>query len=150
MIGYASALLTGVLLVHLALDGGPLWAMILLTIIGFFPRGALVRYREWYGCQPDKPNTGLRLTAEEVAQGILARESEPVKYSVLDPAAFAEDGGPSIAERMNTILRKSGFHRADNKRVTERGAMGGWDQMRSRLVGDADGRPMLYVFSRHA
>jgi hypothetical protein len=110
------------------------------------PRGALVRYREWYGCQPDKPNIGLRLTAEEVAHGILARESEPIKYSVLDPAAFAEDGGPSIAERINTVLRKSGFHRADNKRVTERGAMGGWDQMRSRLVGDADGRPMLYVF----
>jgi hypothetical protein len=25
--------------------------------------------------------------------------------------------------------------------------MGGWDQMRSRLVGDGDGRPMLVVFS---
>jgi hypothetical protein len=24
--------------------------------------------------------------------------------------------------------------------------MGGWDQMRSRLVGDGDGRPMLVVF----
>jgi hypothetical protein len=110
------------------------------------PRGALVRYREWYGCQQGQPNTGLRLTAEEVAQGILARETEPIKFSVLDPAAFAEGGGPSIAERMNTILRQKGFHRADNKRVTERGAMGGWDQMRARMVGDADGRPMLYVF----
>ena len=111
---------------------------------GILPRGALVRYREWYGSSA--PNVGQRLTAEEVAHGILSRESEPIKYSVLDPAAFAEDGGPSIAERMNAVLRQKSFHRADNKRVTERGAMGGWDQMRARMVGDADGRPMLYVF----
>ena len=110
------------------------------------PRGAIVRYREWYVAAG--PNLGLRLTAEQVASGILERDrGDKIKYSVLDPSAFAEDGGPSIAERMNTVLRQSGFHRADNKRVTERGAMGGWDQMRARLVGDGDGRPMLYVFS---
>lgn len=107
------------------------------------PRGAIIRYREWYGC--GQPNVGLRLTAEEVAQGIKEREKEKITYSVLDPAAFAQDGGPSIAERMG--MQKVHFSRADNKRVTDRGAMGGWDQMRSRLVGDADGRPMLYVFS---
>ena len=107
------------------------------------PRGALVRYREWYGAS--SPNVGLRLTAEEVALGIKQRETEKIKYGVIDPAAFAQDGGPSIGERM----AKAGvvFSRADNKRVTERGAMGGWDQMRSRLVGDADGRPMMFVFS---
>ena len=38
------------------------------------PRGAMVRYREWYGCKPDKPNTGIKLTAEEVGQGIMERE----------------------------------------------------------------------------
>ena len=109
------------------------------------PRGALVRYREWYGATG--PNVGLRLTAEEVASGIKQRDgADNIKYSVLDPAAFASDGGPSIAERL-MASSKLDFHRADNKRVTERGAMGGWDQMRSRLVGDADGRPMLYVFS---
>jgi hypothetical protein len=40
------------------------------------PRGALVRYREWYG-STGKPNEGLRMTAEEVArvrQEIAARE----------------------------------------------------------------------------
>lgn len=107
------------------------------------PRGALVRYREWYGASA--PNTGLKLTAEEVARGIKAKEAgETISYGVLDPAAFAVDGGPSIAERM----AKEGvfFRPADNKRVTQRGAMGGWDQMRARMKGDADGRPMLYVF----
>lgn len=113
------------------------------------PRGALVRYAEWYG-------TGAKLTAEAVADGILAREAKRgetrqdvpgrprVVYGVLDPSAFAEDGGPSIAERMARAGVQ--FRPADNKRVAQRGAMGGWDQMRSRLVGDADGNPMMVVF----
>lgn len=110
------------------------------------PRGAIVRYREWYGCQPGKPNTGLKLTAEQVAEGIKDRErGETIIYGALDPAAFAEDGGPSLAERMARL--GVFWNRADNKRVAQRGAMGGWDQMRSRLVGDDDGRPMIACFS---
>lgn len=108
------------------------------------PRGSIVRYREWYG--KSAPNIGLRLTADQVAAGIKEREQpeEKIAYSVIDPAAFAQDGGPSIGERLSV----AGLHftKADNKRVTERGAIGGWDQMRSRLVGQ-DGVPMLYVFS---
>ena len=103
------------------------------------PKNALVRYREWYGAKA--PNVGIKLTAEQVGQGIRDRESESINYYIADPAIFAEDGGPSIAERM-----KIPFRRADNKRVSSRGAMGGWDQMRNRMVGE-DGRPMLYVFS---
>jgi hypothetical protein len=64
---------------------------------------------------------------------------------VLDPATFAVDGGPSIAERMGKI--GAHFGRADNKRVAQMGALGGWDQMRARLKGDGDGRPMIYTFS---
>jgi hypothetical protein len=108
------------------------------------PRGALVRYREWYGSN-GKPNEGLKLTAEQVADGIKARETgDTIAYGVLDPAAFAEDGGPSIAERM----RRQGVHfrPADNKRVPQAGAMGGWDQMRARILGDEVG-PQLVVFS---
>jgi hypothetical protein len=107
------------------------------------PRGALVRYREWYGASA--PNVGLKLTAEEVARGIKAKEAgDTIAYGVLDPAAFAVDGGPSIAERM--MKEGVAFRRADNKRVSQRGAMGGWDQMRARMKGGEDGRPMLYVF----
>jgi len=107
------------------------------------PRGAIVRYREWYGASA--PNVGLKLTAEQVAEGIKSREAgETISYGVLDPAAFAQDGGPSIAERMAA----SGvyFRPADNKRVARDGAMGGWDMMRQRLRGE-DGKAMLYVFS---
>lgn len=108
------------------------------------PRGCLVRYREWYG-------TGGKLTAEEVADGIMQREAKdvPMAYGVLDPSAFAQDGGPSIAERMHARGRMTDrqllFRPADNKRVAQRGAMGGWDQMRARMKG-ADGRPMVVCF----
>jgi len=115
---------------------------------GIIPRGAMIRYREWYGCKPGEPNVGLKLTAEEVGRGILEREKgDKIVYGVLDPAAFAEDGGPSIAERMALATSyKVNFRPADNARVSQRGAMGGWDQMRARLKGVGE-RPMLYVFS---
>lgn len=122
----------------------------------WLPRGALVRYREWYGAKKDEngrtlPNVGLKLTAEKVGQGIKDREQEGEVYlGVLDPAAFSQDGGPSIHERMS----RSGifFRPADNSRVAKRGAMGGWDQLRARLEGEDFGephgqRPMLYCFS---
>lgn len=117
------------------------------------PRGAMVRYREWYGVG------GARLTAEEVAAGILERERDGgdtrghdpwdfsharIAYGVLDPSAFAEAGGPSLAERM----AKAGvrFNPADNTRVRVGGAISGWDQMRSRLKGDDKGDPMVFTF----
>lgn len=111
---------------------------------GVIPRGALVRYREWYGASA--PNVGLKLTAEQVADGIKQRMAvgERIAISVADPAIFAENGGPSIAERMGA--RGVHWTPGDNKRVAQAGAIGGWDQIRARLVG-ADGRPMLYSFS---
>ena len=109
------------------------------------PRGALLRTLEWYGST--KPNVGLKLPAEKVGEGLAALYDGPTIGNVLDPAAFASDGGPTIAERlMQGAKRKIVFRGADNKRVAARGAMGGWDQMRSRMIG-IDGRPMLACFS---
>lgn len=109
-------------------------------------RGALVRYKEWYGSSA--PNVGLKLTAEQVAAGIIERDgADAITYSVADPAIFSRDGGPSIAERMAVATQNKIMWRpADNKRVSQKGAMGGWDQMRARLVGE-DGQPMIYTFS---
>lgn len=110
------------------------------------PRGCLVRYREWYGAK--KPNEGLKMHADAVARGILEREkADPVKpsYRVIDPATFSEDGGESIAQAM--AREKVSCRPADNARVSARGAMGGWDQMRGRLVGDEEGRAMIVAFS---
>ena len=113
------------------------------------PRGCLVCYRSWYGMISGQPNVGIKLTAEEVGKGIHEREkNETISYGVLDPSAFIADGGPSIAERMGTGTEgKIWFRKADNKRVRWGGAMGGWDVMRHRLVGDAEGRPMMVFFA---
>ena len=103
---------------------------------GIIPKGALVRYREWYGA--NGPNVGLKLTAEQVATGIVERSGkEEYRRNVADPAIFIRDGGPSIGERM----RKKGvsFWPADNKRIP------GWDQTRNRMLGEDD-RPMVYCF----
>jgi len=118
------------------------------------PRGALVRYRELYTAA--SPNVGLRMTSEELADKIRMMEMLPsrhgeraqyetIGYRVADPAIFASDGGPSIGERMamKQVLQRP----ADNTRVGKSGAMGGWDQMRVRIDGEDEKRPMLVVFS---
>ncbi len=107
---------------------------------GRIPKGAMVRYREWYGSSG--PNVGLKLTAESVGAGIKAKEhGDNISYGVADPAIFTKDGGPSIADRMVLYWRH-----ADNKRVASKGHVGGWDQMRQRMQGE-DGRPMIYCFT---
>jgi hypothetical protein len=131
----------------------------------YLPRGAIVRYREDYGASA--PGRGLKLSAEAVADRIISRErGEALGYGVLDPSAFREDGGPSIAERINRKLldrKLAPFRPADNARVPRlgykdrSGPMSGWDQVRGRLIGTAKydngivdwtiGRPMMYVFS---
>lgn len=99
-----------------------------------FPRGSLIKYREWYGASGI--NKGLKMTADLVAQGIVEREAgERIRYGVADPAIFIRDGGPSIGETM--ALKGCNWRRADNKRKA------GWEQLRQRLVGES-GRPMLY------
>ena len=106
------------------------------------PRGALVRYREYYGASG--PDVGLKLHSGVVATRILERQpqDERIDYSVADPAIFREDGGPCIAEEMARATKNALIFRpADNSRVA------GWQQLRKRLDGDDDGRPMLYVFS---
>jgi hypothetical protein len=105
---------------------------------GDYPRNSLVVYREWYGAK--SPTEGLRLNASQVARGILEREvlGENVAYSVIDPSAFKQDSGPSIAETL--AMDGVRFRRGDNTRVA------GWNQIRERLVGDGE-VPMLYVFN---
>jgi hypothetical protein len=120
------------------------------------PRGALVRYREWYGVKKDedgqaKPDVGLRMSAEAVGRGILERErGEKIdeQLSVADPSLWKEDGGPSNAERMLKCDPKQPdayvgprFRPADNSRPP------GWQQLYARLEWEEvdDGEPMLYV-----
>ena len=116
------------------------------------PRGCLVRYQEWYGMARNESgqplyNTGLKLDAETVGSGINQRSAgQTIGLSVIDPACFNSDGGPSIAERLHKGAGSILFRRADNKRVSKVGSIGGWDAMRSRLLGESEDRPMVVCF----
>ena len=113
------------------------------------PRGALVRYREWYGSKPGEDNKGIKLPVDKWAAGVLQRTAaEQIRYTVADPSMFSEDGGPSLAERaMKVKLDGKGLvmRPADNKRVGPLGHMVGWDQVRARLVGNDDQQPLLLL-----
>jgi hypothetical protein len=101
----------------------------------YLPQGAVVTYREFYGCVPGKVNEGVRWAANRVGRRIAEMErAEKVTYGVIDPSAFKWDGGPSHAERM----AKEGafFRKADNNRI------GGWDTVRDRLCGILDDAPL--------
>jgi hypothetical protein len=100
------------------------------------PRGALIRFWEWYGCVKGRANEGIRLESPKVAEQILLLED---KYRLLgnvipdriaDPAIFTRSDGPSTSEKMadqGVVWRKG-----DNKRIP------GWDVMRHLLRGRGD------------
>jgi hypothetical protein len=103
-----------------------------------FAKGALIRYQEWYGWT-GKPNTGLKMSANLVGQGIVKRdEGAPISYGVADPSIFANNGGPSIAEMM--LVEKCSWFRGDNARQA------GWEQIRKRLASGEDQRSTLLLF----
>jgi len=113
-----------------------------------FPKGALIRYREWYGVERDpagnpNPDVGLRMSVEAIAKGILDREGGETITEGMSPAGtdmWKSEGGPSFAERMLKVAGGKGprFKPADTSRVT------GWQQVRGRLDGEG-GVPMMYV-----
>lgn len=89
------------------------------------PRNALIKYKEWYGWN-GKPNVGLKMSANMVAQGVIKRDTEKLAYGVADPSIFATNGGPSIAEMM--VVEGCAWFRGDNARQP------GWEQLRKRLA----------------
>ena len=92
-------------------------------------RSGLYPYREWYGAAA--PNVGLKMTAEAVGAGIVERElNDPtLRYGVLDPACFKEDGGPSLASgsTRNIASAPAAISRRRQFARPAAGAMGGWD-----------------------
>jgi hypothetical protein len=103
------------------------------------PRGAIVRYAEWYGWN-GKPNEGLRMEAPEVARGILKREDGiSFAYRIADSSMWKVDSGPSIAETFNKFgctLRPA--PKGPGSRHN------GYVEVRNRIAGNEDG-PMLFA-----
>lgn len=110
----------------------------------WFPRGAFLVYREWYGCDQANPAIGIRLRNEDIAAGIIARSEVDAGscITLTDSLPFQDRGGEGPAY---TFLRSGApLTLGDTSRIT------GWSAMRGRLIGKEvpgyDSKlPMLYI-----
>lgn len=116
-----------------------------------FPRGTLVRVAEWYGCKPGIPNEGLKMTAANIARGILEREREwrtklgwKVSPGPADSSIYDVENGQSIADDM---LAVGVSWLPANKGPGSR--KNGWERMRMLFTQARDygtELPGMYVF----
>ena len=114
----------------------------------WFPRGALIAYREWYGCDPADPKMGLQMRNEEIAAGILDRTRESTSGLVIaDPVPF-RDMGQSYNGKSYRVADT--FSDAGVKLTLGNCArIFGWNQIRGRLIGvkyseELDAVPLIY------
>ena len=115
----------------------------------WFPRGSLIFYQEWYGCNLERPALGLGLTNPEIAIGIVERSeiSHRNLITITDSKPFQATGslvGPAQEFQKNGVPLTQ-VDTGPGSRVA------GWSQVRSRLKGIiynfADGPkqiPMIY------
>ena len=111
----------------------------------FDEKGRMYRIREYYGCERDKPNTGIKMEPQTAANMVKQIEAEDDNlrgryiYRVGDPAIWGTQGTESIGAifERNQIY----FEKADHNRIN------GKMQVHNRLTFDSEGRPMLYVFN---
>lgn len=104
--------------------------------------GRMIRYREMYGGDPVKRNTGIKKPAIDVAKEAYEISApEGATIMVADPAIWGKvDEGPSIAE----IFQSVGWNmvKANNDRLS------GLQRIHDLLSTNGfDGRPMLLMFS---
>ena len=105
-----------------------------------FPKGALIRFHEWYGVKRNilsgriEANVGIRMQSSDVAARMLELEQRHALMGrttqtdrVADPSIFAEKDGPSIAEKFSDTGVV--WRRGENKRIS------GWDSVRLLLHG---------------
>lgn len=114
----------------------------------FYSRGTLIRFDEWYGCQPGEENIGIRLSNVDLGASLLERvqayEARGLRFKKgpADPSIFKQDGGPSIATQIAEGARgREFFDRADNTRVT------GWQKVAEMLEGDEDRGPRMLIMA---
>ena len=112
--------------------------------------GRAYLYREWYGCVSGKADTGIEITPQQIADGILEREQYEIANNiyvsrVADPSIFEKSRGDSIADKMapGYLGRSKGvlFTKGDNTRLA------GKMEVHERLRFDNEGRPMMYIFN---
>ena len=103
--------------------------------------GRMIRYREWYGCEKHKTNTGIKMEATAVAKESWEMSvMSGCKDLVIDPSCWNKQGtGSSVAE----IFEEAGWtcHRANNDRLN--GLANFHDRMKTLGF---DAQPMMIVF----
>ena len=107
----------------------------------WFRRGALIAYREWYGCDRKDPSKGCEMRNSEIAWGIRDRTIEDFSGVILTDSKPFQDiglGERSQKYKISDVFAEAGVPlvKANTARVT------GWAQLRDRLIGK-DGDPML-------
>lgn len=79
----------------------------------YLPRGTKILLSNWYGCEPNKPNTGLRLTNAKIADGIKKHEKEMnyknVKAGAADAAMWDDANGQEKGKHMYSTLYTKGI-----------------------------------------
>jgi hypothetical protein len=113
-----------------------------------FPPKTLIRIGEWYGCT-GKPNEGLRMTAKNVAIGIVNREtqmgiSHRCSGGPADSAIYAVTDDASIGQNMES---EGVYWTLADKKAGSR--KNGWELMRDRfdaVANDNLEKPGMYVF----
>lgn len=110
----------------------------------WYPRGALIAYREWHGCDPKDPSKGLDITNAEICKGIKDRTPEQNSFgwaTYTDSLPFQERGASLNDKKykMCDEFKDLGvpLTRANTARAY------GCSQIKSRLKG-TDGYAMLY------
>ena len=104
----------------------------------WFRRGALIAYREWYGCDPNDTNKGLEMRNEDVAHGINERTREPTSGLVISDAVPFVDRGMSRNGKkyvIADIFREHGCPLTQGNSARKFG----WAQCRDRLIGVSNG-----------
>lgn len=107
------------------LNGEPQW----------IPRGSLLFYDEWYGCNPERTSEGLRMKNEDIAEGIYRRTQPEARNSPIlaDGVVFKEMGGKCIAQIFEDEFVKLGTR--SQLVLANMARVPGWSQLRDRLIG---------------
>lgn len=103
----------------------------------WFPHGAIIVYREWFGCNPEKPAEGLGLSNKDICEGILLRTPEQTSgITVTDSLPFQRRDDELMAD----FYFRNGVPLTHGN--TDR-VMGG-ARVKDYLIG-REGMPMLYI-----
>ena len=106
--------------------------------------GRVVIYREWYGCQKDQFNTGLKMASTEVAKTAMEMSiTDGVNIMVADPAIWnkSDSAAPSVCENFEA----AGWKMIKGNNDRKNGLIQVYNMMKEPI--DEYGTPMLTVFN---